>query len=83
VDASVLDLLDAPGPGPGLPGFDTAQWSLLYGNQRLLYMPQQQLTELYDLKQDPREERNLADANPDLTSELLARLFVLHNTPPQ
>lgn len=85
VDSSLFDLLgdSGLGAGPGLPGFDTAQWSLLYGKLRLLYMPQEQLTELYDLEKDPLEHRNLADDEPQLASDLLARLFQIHNEPPQ
>lgn len=67
------------GPGPGLAGFDDMQWSLLYGRHRLLYMPGQQLTELYDVASDPLEQKNQADENPQLASELLSRLFELHN----
>ncbi len=82
-DLSLLDLLGASGlsagAGPGLPSFDAAQWSLVYGDHRLLYMPQQQLTELYDVARDPLERKNLADESPALTSQLLARLFSMHN----
>lgn len=80
-DLSLLDLIGSsnPGAGPGLPSFDTAQWSLVYGNFRLLYTPQAQLTELYDVEHDPLEKKNLADEKPQFASGLLARLFQLHN----
>jgi hypothetical protein len=44
-------------------------------------MPRQQLVELYDVEIDPLEHKNQADGNPQLASELLARLFALSNEP--
>jgi hypothetical protein len=84
-DGSLLALVGATdvGAGPGFAGFDSAQWSFLYGTHRLLYMPREQLVELYDVEQDPQEHVNLVDAEPALTSELLERLFQLHNELPQ
>ena len=70
-----------PGNGPGFAGFEEQQWSLLYGNHRLLYRPQQQLLELYDLARDPRAQKDLARENPQLAARLLARLFELNNAP--
>ena len=77
VDQSLLDLVGAanPGNGPGFGTFESQQWGFLYGNYRLLYMPRQQLVELYDVAHDSREQRNLADADPQLASQMLARLF--------
>jgi arylsulfatase A-like enzyme len=84
-DGSLLALVGATdvGEGPGFAGFDNGQWSFLYGKHRLLYMPREQLVELYDVEQDPREHVNLVDAEPELASELVDRLFQLHNEPPQ
>ncbi len=84
-DDDFLPLLGAMGigDGPGFAGFDNAQWSFLYGRHRLLYTPQQQLAELYDVEHDPLEQTNLAEQNPQLTSELLARLFQIRNEPPR
>jgi choline-sulfatase len=81
----LLPLLGATriGDGPGFAGFDAAQWSFLHGHHRLLYTPQQQLAELYDLEHDPLQGTNLAEQNPQLTSELLTRLFQIRNEPPQ
>ncbi len=83
-DGSLLALVGAKdvGEGPGFEGFDRAQWSFLYGQHRLLYMPQRQLVELYDVAQDPFEHKNQAEENPRLASELLARLFQLRNEAP-
>ena len=67
------------GDGPGFASFDNAQWALLFGNHRLLYMPHQQLVELYDVDRDPLEKSNQADDNPELASAMLARLFELRN----
>ncbi|HET7541990.1 MAG TPA: sulfatase-like hydrolase/transferase [Polyangiaceae bacterium] len=80
-DQSLLALVGATdvGNGPGLASFDNAQWSLLYGKYRLLYTPRRQLLELYDVRQDPSETNNLTDENPQLTRDLLARLFQIHN----
>jgi choline-sulfatase len=84
-DDDFLQLLGATriGDGPGFAGFDDAQWSFLYGRHRLLYTPRQQLAELYDVERDPLEQTNLAEQNPQLTSELLSRLFQIRNEPPQ
>jgi hypothetical protein len=84
-DDDLLQLVGATriGDGPGFAGFDDAQWSFLYGRHRLLYTPQQQLAELFDVEHDPLEQTNLAEQNPQLTSELLTRLFQLRNAPPQ
>ncbi|MES1185305.1 MAG: sulfatase-like hydrolase/transferase [Myxococcales bacterium] len=84
-DQSLLTLvgMSGLGEGPGFPGFDNAQWSFLYGNHRLLYMPHQQLVELYDVERDPLETKNQASESPHLAAELLARLFLVHNEPPQ
>jgi len=80
-DQSLLALVGATsiGEGPGFPGFESSQWSFLFGKHRLLYAPRQQLLELYDVQQDPLEQNNQADENPQLASELLARLFETHN----
>jgi len=82
-DPSPLLLLGATdvGQGPGFPAFDHMQWSLLYGRHRLLYMPRQQLVELYDVESDPFELKNQVDDNPELASNLLSRLVELHNQP--
>lgn len=84
-DASLLPLVGATalGDGPGFAGFDSGQWSFLHGNHRLLYMPHQQVVELYDVAQDPLERTNQADVNPILAGELLSRLFQLNNEAPQ
>lgn len=85
VDPSLLELVgpDDVGEGPGFASFELQQWSFLYGKHRLLYSPQRQVLELYDLSSDPREERDIADREPRLASELLARLFQLNNEPRQ
>jgi hypothetical protein len=84
-DDDLLPLLGAThiGDGPGFAGFDAVQWSFLHGRHRLLYIPRQQLAELYDVEHDPLEQTNLAEQNPHLTSELLTRLFQIQNEPPQ
>ena len=84
-DPSLLALVGATdiGDGPGFPGFAEAQWSLLYGKHRLLYMPHQQLVELYDLERDPLERKNKADEDPQLAGELLTRLIQMQNEPSQ
>jgi arylsulfatase A-like enzyme len=84
-DDDLLPLLGATGvgDGPGFAGFDSSQWSFLYGRHRLLYAPRQRLAELYDVEQDPLEQTDLAERNPQLTSELLTRLFQIRNEPPQ
>lgn len=80
-DPSLLQLVFAKnvGQGPGFPSFERMQWSFLFGKHRLLYMPQQQLVELYDVDADPLEQKNLADEKPQLASDLLSRLFELRN----
>jgi hypothetical protein len=55
----------------------------LHGKHRLLYMPHQQLMELYDVEQDPVESVNLADQKPQLAAELLVRLIQTHKELPQ
>jgi hypothetical protein len=46
-------------------------------------MPRQQLVELYDVARDARDQKNLVDAEPQLASQMLARLFQLQNEPRQ
>jgi len=80
-DAEPLALVGANdvGNGPGFPSFESQQWSFIYGTHRLIFTPREQLVELYDLASDPREQRNVADAETELASQMLARLFQLHN----
>lgn len=77
---SLLGLVGAgaPGDGPGFAAFDTREWALSHGRYRLIYAPDTQITRLYDLVSDERETRNIAPAQPELTKDLLDRLFVLH-----
>jgi Sulfatase/Putative metal-binding motif len=84
-DRSLLDLVGANdlGAGPGFPGFEAQQWSLVYGHHRLLYTPSIQLLELYDVDHDPREQNNLAEDDPQLASQMRARLVQLNNEPRQ
>ena len=81
-DPSLLGLVGVanPGDGPGFASFDNAQWSLIHGHYRLLYMPHHQLIELYDLDRDPFEKINRADEDSKRAAELLARLFQLRNS---
>jgi hypothetical protein len=39
------------------------------------------LVELYDVAHDSLEQENLVDAEPQLASQMLARLFQLNNEP--
>jgi choline-sulfatase len=80
-DASLLELVGATdvGNGPGFAAFESNQWSLLYGTHRLLYTPRERLSELYDLTTDPLEKTDLSAQQPQLTAQLLARLFELDN----
>ena len=83
VDNGLLELLGgaSAGNGPGYVSFEQEQWSLLYGEYRLLYMPRQQLLELYSVGDDLRAQKNLLGSDPQLASQMLTRLFQLHNEP--
>lgn len=85
VPQDLLELVGATnvGNGPGFASFEREQSGFLFGHYRLLYMPRQQLVELYDVARDARDQKNLVDAEPQLASQMLARLFQLQNEPRQ
>jgi hypothetical protein len=78
---SLLGLVNAsaPGDGPGFPGFAELEWALVHGRHRLLYAPDSQILQLFDVLADADETRDLSDRDPDVAAELLDRLFMLRN----
>ena len=86
VDEGSLELVgdaDRQATVKGSPVSSTSSGAFCMGTIGLLYMPRQQLLELYDIAHDPRERKNLVDAEPQLASQMLDRLFQLNNEPRQ
>jgi hypothetical protein len=60
-------------PGRALPLNESHQWGVIVWPHKLMVRPADNLLELYDLAADPREQRNLAAAEPSIASQLKRR----------
>ncbi len=67
----------------GVPGRNGSDYSIMDGKWRLLVNSNFEALELYDVNADPLEKNNLKSSNPQVASELLAKLQTWHATLPE
>ncbi len=67
----------------GVPGRNGSDYSIMDGKWRLLVNGNFEVLELYDVGADPLEKDNLKSSNPQVASELLAKLQTWQATLPE